>query len=244
MKSLKFLLAQILPQEFKTKIFKQRRYFYEIIGSKRYSQPALNQLDHKLEKYMPYKNGFFIEAGANDGFTQSNTYYFEKLLGWQGILVEPIPELYERCVKERPNSKVFNCALVSTDYNGRSVKMMYSNLMSLVQGAQKSDNADFAHVRRGLEVQKIADTYEVEVPARTLTSILNEVGVETIDILSLDVEGYELNVLRGLDFNKYQPKYILVETNFRDEIDEQLVAYGYRAIDEFTARDILYAKVN
>jgi FkbM family methyltransferase len=244
LKSFKYLLAQILPQAFKARIFKQRRYFCEIIGSKWYSQPALNQLDQKLEKYMPYRNGFFIEAGANDGFAQSNTYYFEKHLGWQGILVEPIPELYRKCVRQRPKSIVFNCALVSADYEDETVKMMYSNLMSLVKGARKSEIADLEHIRRGMQIQKLEETYEIEVPARTLTSILDKVNIEKIDILSLDVEGYELNALRGFDFSKYQPKYILVETNFRDEIDEHLIASGYSAIDEFTARDIFYAKVN
>ena len=41
-------------------------------------KPALNGLDNKLEGYLNYKNGFFIEAGANDGYSQSNTNYLEK----------------------------------------------------------------------------------------------------------------------------------------------------------------------
>ena len=52
---------------------------------------ALNDLDKKIEKYLPGRNGFFIEAGANNGIKQSNSYYFAKTLGWRGILVEAIP---------------------------------------------------------------------------------------------------------------------------------------------------------
>ena len=45
-----------------------RRSIYEAFGSDRYSRPALNQLDAKLERYLDYGGGFFIEAGANDGY--------------------------------------------------------------------------------------------------------------------------------------------------------------------------------
>ena len=55
---------------------------------------GLNGLqDKKVLKYLPTAPGFFIEAGANDGLKQSNTFYLESRRGWRGLLVEPIPEL-------------------------------------------------------------------------------------------------------------------------------------------------------
>ena len=119
--------------------------------------------------------------------------------------------------------------------------MLYSNLMSVVRGARKSDLMDIEHVRRGVEVQKeVRDTYEITVPARTLTSILDEVGVQEIDLLSLDVEGYELRALQGLDLNRYRPRYMLIETDFRDEIEEYLSDRDYEAIDTLSHHDVLY----
>lgn len=216
-----------------------RRRLYELLGSDRYLHPAARQMDRELERYLSHLNGFFIEAGANDGFTQSNTYYFEKVLHWKGILIEPVPELYRECVKERPNSIIFNCALVPFDYDRPQVTMLYSNLMSLVKGARKSAMADLEHVVSGVQVQKDAEIYELNVPARTLTSILDEVGVKEIDLLSLDVEGYELSVLQGLDFEKYRPQYMLIEANFRDGIEAYISRY-YDIADEFSDLDILY----
>ena len=52
---------------------------------------ALQEIDKKMLKYINYRNGYYIECGANDGVNQSNTWYYEKCLDWKGILIEPIP---------------------------------------------------------------------------------------------------------------------------------------------------------
>jgi hypothetical protein len=51
----------------------------------------LNNIDKKLLKYINYKNGFYIEYGANDGVDQSNRWYYEKFKNWHGILIEAHP---------------------------------------------------------------------------------------------------------------------------------------------------------
>lgn len=221
------------------KLSKLRRRLFEKIGLDFYSRPSLHEIDRKLEKYLNYRNGFFIEVGGNDGFSQSNTYYLEKLRGWQGILVEGIPELYQQCVLERSNSKVFNYALVADDFQESYVTMRYAHLMSLVKGALKSEEAEQSHIDRGSKIEKNTISYEIEVPARTLTSILDECQVTEIDFLSLDVEGFELNVLKGLNLNKYRPKYMLIEARFKEEI-ENYISELYVQIDQLSFHDFLY----
>src|SRR5579863_7922949 len=93
---------------------------------------GLNDLDRKLEHYINFDNGVFVEAGANDGQTQSNTAYFARHRGWRGLLIEPIPELAARCRVARLESIVENCALVACDADGESVQMTYCGLMSVV----------------------------------------------------------------------------------------------------------------
>jgi FkbM family methyltransferase len=201
---------------------------------------ALNQLDLKLLAYLDFKNGFYLEAGANDGISQSNTYYFERYRNWRGILIEPIPELAEKCKINRPGSIVENCALVPFDFKEEFIEMRFCGLMSLVKGAMKSEEDELKHLEKGLAVQKnIKETYIVKVRARTLTSVLEQYGINDIDLFSLDVEGYELNVLKGLDFKRCRPNFILVEARFQDEIDTFLKPM-YEPIAELSHHDKLY----
>jgi len=208
---------------------------------RRGAQPAEYELDKKLAKYLNFRNGFFIEAGANDGYAQSNTYYLEKKLGWRGVLVEAIPELYQRCRKRRKRSKVFHCALVADASVQPTVSMHFANLMSVVEGALKTPEAQREQIRSGLQMQFFPenDSYTVEVPGRTLTSILDEVQPPPIDFFSLDVEGYELPVLKGLDLDRYRPKYILVEARFFDEVNAHLQPH-YELVEQMTYHDYLY----
>ncbi|MBC1258935.1 FkbM family methyltransferase, partial [Trichormus variabilis V5] len=76
------------------------------------------------------------------------------------------------------------------------VQMHYANLMSVVENSLKNKESQYEHIQRGLELQKIQQSYGIQVPAKTLESILDKFAeLPQIDFLSLDVEGYELDVL-------------------------------------------------
>jgi FkbM family methyltransferase len=199
---------------------------------------GLNELDRKLERYLDFDGGVFIEAGANDGINQSNTLYFERHRRWRGLLIEAVPELAQRCRHNRPKAIVESCALVPLGRSGERVTMVYSNLMSLVRGAMKTPEDEARHIATGSALQSITP-YEIEVIGRPLSELLDRNRLTRIDLLSLDVEGYELRALQGIDFTRHRPHFILVEARYRDEIDAFLRPH-YRVVDELSHHDVLY----
>jgi FkbM family methyltransferase len=220
---------------------KFRRTLFELAGNPKYSRPGLYDLDVKLGRYLTKRNGFFVEAGANDGFTQSNTYYLERFLGWRGILVEGIPELFKKARQERRYSRVFNCALGPFDQDGHEVEMVYGNLMSLVKGAMGDPEADAQHICEAKQHDPASGSYNIKAPVRSLTSILDECGAPSIDFLSLDVEGYEGPVLRGIDFKRHKPEFICVEARKRPEVEAILLPF-YTVVEQLTTMDVLYRR--
>jgi FkbM family methyltransferase len=217
---------------------RERRLAEEAKGSDRLSRPALNDLDRKLDAIIDRDGGFFVEAGANDGFTQSNTYWLQRFRAWRGLLVEPVPELAAEARITRPDTPVVECALVGPEDDGTTVRMNFGGCMSAIQGAVDEGYSQFGTLGW-------ADSYEMDVPARTLSSLFDEHGIEGIDLLSLDVEGFEVGALSGLDLSRHRPRYILVEIvdkeNGQPPIDAMLLEH-YREHSWLSAIDCLYVR--
>ena len=211
------------------------RRLCENFGLAHYSRPARDDLDRKLQKYLP-ESGFFVEAGAHDGYSDSNTYYLERIKGWSGVLVEPMLGNYRACVAQRPNSIAFHCALVDPSYSTGTIDIHFCDRMSWVEGALDLDEA-----ARRASAWKTAEPAMFRVPARTLASILDEVGSPRIDFLSLDVEGSEPQALRGLDLARHRPIWILVECRtpeMRIAVCDLLT--GYELVATLSHHDFLY----
>lgn len=225
----------------RTKLRKKLQPVFRGLKWKRFCKMGLNGLDEKLEKYLDFEKGIFAEAGANNGIKQSNTYYLEAVKGWQGILVEPVPQLYAECVKNRPSAKVYQAALVSDYYAQETVELSYADLMTVVKENEGSE----AHATKGKEIQNIAETYDFEAPALTLSKIIEESGFGKIDFLSLDLEGYEVEALRGLDLSRWGPRYLLVELRDLEKI-LSVLGTTYRQLEVLTDgtvyKDILFLK--
>jgi FkbM family methyltransferase len=148
----------------------------------------------KLVRYLDNKTGgVFFEAGANDGIFQSYTYRLEKELDWTGVLVEPSLGAFDACKVNRPRSKVLNCALTDEDV--------------------ETITGDFdGHPMSSVAGKRLSRAATVTVKAASLTDIFAEhLQGANVDLMSIDVENYELNVLRSLDYGRFRPRFILVE---------------------------------
>jgi FkbM family methyltransferase len=211
------------------KLTTARRKLFEALGSDAYSRPAYGEIDRKLDHYFKERGverGFFVEAGAVDGVFESNTYFLERWRGWDGLLVEPVPEMYRR-LKVNRRARAVNCALVSSAAPESTIRITPAHAVSTIVGADAGQAA------------------AITVPARTLGSILDEMGNPCVDLLSLDVEGFELHVLNGLDFNRHRVDTIVIEyltAEARREIDAFLSThFAFR--QALTDRDFLYERI-
>ncbi len=207
-----------------------------------YARPKLHA---QIKKLFGDVAGFFFEVGANDGLSQSNTAYLEKYLGWRGILVEPLPMQFRECVANRPASIVINAALVSRDFLPKTVEIAYANLMSTIDDPLRNLLAIESHVEMGNQFltggDKTIAGRRFTVPALTVTAVLDTTGHTTVDFFSLDVEGYECEVLKGIDFARHRPRYFLIEARDKPAIDRFMAAQEYRYIAQWSEQDYLYA---
>ena len=176
-------------------------------------------IDHILDEIINNRDGFFIELGANDGLEQSNTAFFEFHRGWTGLLIEPSLDKYTQCVTNRKSSLVVHGACVSDTYEGSTVLGDFDgSLMSSISG------------------KRLGRSSSVSVPAFTLSKLLERFNGCEIDLLSLDTEGYEMEVLKGLDIQRNSPKYMIIEIYWKDfdDISEFLSSNGYRLYSSIT----------
>src|SRR5579862_2381957 len=135
------------------------------------------------------REGFFVEVGANDPRSGSQTWLLEEN-GWRGVLVEPQAALCEKLRRARSRSQVFQAACSGPEREGEALLHIGTHDgVSTLEKQRDSHDLQFVGTER--------------VKVTTLDKVLREAGAGRIDFLSIDVEGHEIEVLRGFDFEKY-----------------------------------------
>jgi FkbM family methyltransferase len=141
-------------------------------------------------------SGFFVEVGANEPRLRSQSWHLEQA-GWRGLLIEPQPDLAQK-LRDQRRVTVVEAACSSPQNAGRSLPFHVAGPLS---------SLDRSGMAPGTQPEKV-----INVATRTLGSILDEAGVPTdFEFLSIDVEGHEVEVLRGLDLSRWRPRLIMIE---------------------------------
>lgn len=173
--------------------------------------------DCLLWEYFDYKEkGFFIDVGAFDGKYLSNTFSFEQQ-GWTGLCVEPHPDYFALCKENRPSSICVNMACVGDEKDQVMLKVDPAGLYSgLADDPDRKEYVEKIFENNDLQFGAFQD---VPVKAATLNSLMEAHFSErqSIDFLSIDVEGTEIDVLKGFDLDRFAPEVIVVEANSSEE---------------------------
>ena len=174
--------------------------------------PAEGETD-LVREFFQSRIGYFVDVGANQPDSGSQTFHLEQL-GWTGVLIEPLPEWAEANRRQR-KAKVYEVICSSPQNDGRTMSFQ-------VAGAFSSLDMDAANA-------KATAVATIQVPATTLDKILIDAqAVAPIDFLSIDVEGHEIDVLRGFDIQRWRPRLILIEDLvIHRRLHNYLLAQGY-----------------
>jgi FkbM family methyltransferase len=161
-----------------------------------------------------FREGVFVDVGAHDGIIINNTLFFEQERGWTGLLVEPLPAVYERLVQNRPACLHENCAVAESD--GTAEFLEVSGYAEMTSGLV--ENYDPRHMRRiESETKDTGGTMNrIRVKTTPLARLLETHGLRHIHYLSVDVEGSEFSVLKSIDYDAVFIDVIGFENNYED----------------------------
>ena len=196
------------------------------------SKSQINQDIFALCELNFMKNGFFVDFGATDGITLSNSYLLEKEYGFNGILAEPNP-------RQRKNIKSIRSAIVEE----HCVWAESGLTLSFLDVGDHSTLEKFSSQDLHSEKRKNQKIFMVETIS--LTDMLCKYDAPNlIDYLSIDTEGSEFDILSSHDFSKYMFKVITVEHNYelqREQIFNLLTQHGYqRKFEDISLQDDWY----
>ena len=180
------------------------------------------------------KSGYFVEFGATDGVSLSNTYLLETILEWRGILAEPAKNWREQLLLNRKCSITTKCVWRKSNEFLDFTEANEGELSSLTEFTQNDMHAQKRQNKKTYTVKTI-----------TLMDLLKSHDApNSIDYLSIDTEGSEFAILQNFNFNEYRFNLITVEHNYteqRDNIFDLLIAAGYvRIFEEISYYDDWY----
>jgi FkbM family methyltransferase len=205
---------------------------------------AQNMEDILLDRLFKDQVGTFMDVGANHPILDNNTYFFY-LRGWQGINLEPIRRLRDLFLEHRPEDTTLAVAASDTEGTLPFYEVTNSDGLSTL-----SPDIAKRYRQRGLAVT------ERQLPVRTIDSLVKEYRIRPPDFLSIDVEGHEDQVIRGIPLATWRPKVLVVESTLPESTTASfkswepiLLENGYlfaafNGINRFYLRDDLRDKLN
>jgi FkbM family methyltransferase len=196
------------------------------------------------------KNVFFLQIGANDGLQDDPIHYFVGSYGWRGILMEPVPHLFGR-LKENYKAATglifLNAALSQTDDHATffylrpadTLPPWCEGLGSFRQSVLLSHKRDIPDI----------ESYIVEEPVQCITfgSLISRYQLPQLDLILIDTEGYDLEILRQIDFTLVKPQMIIYEHKHlneseRNEATDLLMSHGFSVRSIREANSVAYRR--
>ena len=227
--SLRFRLAQGLAAGGLLEAAESMKDWQWFRRAKRFGEFSQHGEDRFVLDYFSGRSGTYIDVGANHPYRLSNTYLLY-CSGWRGVTIEPIPHLWEKHRKLRPEDVSLNCG-VGAQHGRLTFFEMFPKVLSTFD---KDTSRNLTRLGEAV----VRRTFEIEVV--TLADVCKEhFGNRPLSLLSVDVEGFDFEVFQGMDWSVVRPDMIVFETfNWGEvksdagQIDELLVDQGFRHLKD------------
>ena len=179
---------------------------------------------------------FFIQIGAHDGISDDSIFPFARGRGWRGILVEPVRYLFDRLTENYAGAAgviLENKALAEQDgvvtfysvkQTSDEVPEWYDQIGSLKRDVILSHQASIPNIADYLA--------EIQVEAISFDTLVAKHNVTHVDLILIDTEGYDLNILRTINLDRFRPTLIIFEQKHltsegKAEAVRMLASHGY-----------------
>ena len=198
----------------------------------------IGQDQYYIENLAPEK-GIFLDIGAHDGIFNSNTYALEKYLGWSGTCIEANAQLFQQLQSNRSCTCIHGAAWKESTVLTMEIPSVDTET---ILGSELGRVKDIGLTSFNDRFEK--DTIISEVQAFKVFEKIDH--SQTIDYLSLDVEGVELEVLEGLCLDKLDIRFMSIEYDHHpggaQAFENFLAPYGYK-VHRFNRWDIEFEKI-
>jgi len=218
---MKTLLKKLFPPALTNTLRTIRNNYFDGYSIKSYSQEGEDMILRRI--FEKQQSGFYVDVGAHHPFRFSNTFFFYKR-GWVGVNIDAMPGSMKPFRKFRPRDINIEVPISNSD--------QLLTFYAFNEPALNSFSKELSQERDGKNGYFIQE--KIELRASRLTSVLDSylpTGTE-IDFLSIDVEGFDLDILQSNDWVKYKPKIILIEIlgSTLSEIEDQAITIFLKKI--------------
>jgi len=194
-------------------------------------------LEYVVAHFMLFKPSvYFIQIGANDGLANDPLNQFVMRFNWNGILLEPLPEVFEALKKtyaSKPHLQLLNAALAEKD-GSQTIYTVRMDEGTFKKAHQFSSFKKEAVLSKTSWIPDVASRIEERpIACVSFDTLLRHAGQNKVDLLQIDAEGYDYTILKMIDFSRFKPAIINYECGQmskaqREEIAAMLIGQGYR----------------
>ena len=213
---------------------------------KKYS--ARGDIDKNLIEILnKKKNGFYLEVGAYNGIFESISLRLEKDLDWSGLLIEPNPLHYKYLKRNRSKNICLNRICLSKEYLNKKLFIKNLNLMShIVDNENKLYFTDYpiGKINNIAKEAKLGNFKSYECKIEILENIFERYDIKLIDLAIIDVEGSEIELLKGINFEKIKINYFCIETYNFEKLNDFMINQNYKFMTKLHREDYVFKRIN